>query len=368
MNYSRRDFIRLAAAGGAFLCAAPAFNSCASVTRSDINYFNKPMEAKMESILYYASLAANGHNTQPWSVKIINDKELLLRADHSRRLPAVDPDNREMIISLGAFTENLRLAAKNKGLDTEYEFVAGSHDDTDITRIKFTPSDNGSFDMRKIESRTTVRKGLMRKEISSADFDHISEQNPDAFEFIGADSPKGKYIAESTVEAIKTQTWRDPAQKELSNWIRWSNSEAERHRDGLTPATMGITGIAGLFVRLFYDKDSVMSDSFRNKTVDMAHDQVKNTGGWVLVKGGGSPAEWFEAGMKCERLLLNCRSKGIAIHPMNQMLEEPKHAKEAQKELAGSEAVQLALRAGYVDDYPDPKSLRRPVGSFAERS
>ncbi len=51
--------------------------------------------------------APSGHNTQPWLFRVQKDRIQIL--------PAVDPDNRELFISLGCATENLCIAAEAKG-------------------------------------------------------------------------------------------------------------------------------------------------------------------------------------------------------------------------------------------------------------
>ena len=50
--------------------------------------------------------APSGHNTQPWLFRVQKDRIQIL-PDMSKSLPAVDPDNRELFISLGCATENL---------------------------------------------------------------------------------------------------------------------------------------------------------------------------------------------------------------------------------------------------------------------
>ena len=54
--------------------------------------------------------APSGHNTQPWLFRVQKDRIQIL-PDMSKSLPAVDPDNRELFISLGCATENLCIAA-----------------------------------------------------------------------------------------------------------------------------------------------------------------------------------------------------------------------------------------------------------------
>jgi len=60
------------------------------------------------------------------------------------------------------------------------------------------------------------------------------------------------------VESYRVQTYRDEAQRELAQWIRFSNEEARKHRDGLTTEGMEITGFSGWFVRQFMDQGDVV--------------------------------------------------------------------------------------------------------------
>lgn len=58
--------------------------------------------------------APSGHNTQPWKFRLFPDHIDIL-PDFSRALPVVDPDHRELFVSLGCAAENLCIAAAHKG-------------------------------------------------------------------------------------------------------------------------------------------------------------------------------------------------------------------------------------------------------------
>ena len=68
-------------------------------------------------LLQYAILAPSGHNTQPWFFKI-TDEGIEVYADGSRALPVVDPEERELLMSVGTAITNLRVAAAHFGFDT----------------------------------------------------------------------------------------------------------------------------------------------------------------------------------------------------------------------------------------------------------
>jgi hypothetical protein len=71
----------------------------------------------------------------------------------------------------------------------------------------------------------------------------------------------GQIINEQTIIANRLQSYRNPAQEELADWIRFSSKNAEKYRDGLTTASMEIEGVSGWVVRNFYDKGNVMKNN-----------------------------------------------------------------------------------------------------------
>ncbi|MTK52889.1 hypothetical protein [Paludibacter sp.] len=75
----------------------------------------------MHKVIYYATLAGSSHNTQPWKAEVLNDREIRVLVDTTRVLNVIDPKKRELYISLGAFIENLDLAAGALGYATEVQ-------------------------------------------------------------------------------------------------------------------------------------------------------------------------------------------------------------------------------------------------------
>ncbi len=66
-------------------------------------------------VLATAGRAPSLHNTQPWRFRV-RGNGLDLYADPDRRLRAIDPDGREMLISCGAALFGLRLGIRHLGL------------------------------------------------------------------------------------------------------------------------------------------------------------------------------------------------------------------------------------------------------------
>jgi len=377
----RRTFLRYAGGGIVMLTGLSFVNSCSGIKREDLSRLNDIKELKLDKdeieILYLASLAPSSHNTQPWTVKIVEPKHWIIGTDRKRWLPIVDPENREMLLSIGAFIENLALAAGTYGYGVDMEMIAKNRTDTEIADIRLKKAKTVDFPLEKIRKRRTVRSGYADQEIKAEDLKYITKHeakfctlpnmpSPHSFYFPN-NSPKGKYLQEGTIAANRSQAFRDPAQEELANWIRWSNKEAKQFRNGLTPGSMEIKGFAGWYVRNFYNRESVLKKSFREQTVDIASKQVKTCGGWLLVTSADSKIPTLiEYGRVFENMVLKIREKMIAIHPMSQILEDDPWKKQISKELGVTGEVQWVLRVGYLKSYSDPVSLRMPLTSFIQ--
>jgi hypothetical protein len=77
----------------------------------------------MRDLIRYATLAPNGHNTQPWRFQV-SDGQISIRPDLARRTPVVDPDDHHIFVSLGAAAENLVLACAARGRPGQGSFSA----------------------------------------------------------------------------------------------------------------------------------------------------------------------------------------------------------------------------------------------------
>lgn len=374
MSISRREFVKAAAGGVAVVAIPSILTGCAGVRRHSLLEFYEQqtlqeydMDLENTNMLYHASLAPSGHNTQPWKVRIVDSHQWVILSDQTRWLPAVDPQQRETLLSIGAFIENLSVAAISHGYGIDMEVLADASNDTEVARVTLNKQNTKTNFLKSIVSRRTVRKDFLSKDLSSQDVHTITEGDVYRFRYFSFGSQESTYLNEGTIEANRIQISRDDAQRELANWIRWSNGAAKEHRDGLTPEGMDITGFAGWYVRHFYDQKDVMSEGFRKKTIDGVIKQVEKHGGWlVLTSKADDVSSLLETGRCFQRMFLKVRDRMIAVHPMSQMLEESPFKNQVTQELGLDSPVQFILRIGYVENYPDPVTLRRPVSWFVE--
>jgi hypothetical protein len=366
----RRRFFAIA--GGSVLAVAGAYyllSDRRNFSREDMKTKRsqkisfKPDEIE---ILSLASLAPSGHNTQPWFVKYVEPYHWIIGNDKSRWLPAVDPTQRETILSIGAFIQNLEYAANSLGYDCRFNLVASTNQDENIIEVKLGKASNASsFNIQKIKRRRTLRSNYLSDVLKKEDLSYLIGGENDFIHSIPNTAKEHRWLNEQTIEANKIQSYRDAAQNELADWIRFTSKEAEQHADGLTMASMEIKGIAGWMLRNFYTQTSVMKKGFREKSIDTVAQQVSQSAGWLIITSkDNSVSTLLETGRRLQRMLLKIRERNIAIHPMTQILEENTTNKSVNQSIGISDPIQFILRAGYVKEYPEPVSLRRGVDTF----
>jgi len=375
MKTTRKKFITQGIYAGMALTGVTALiSACGGIRRASLRDTENMVTAgdilppEKAEILRLASLAPSGHNSQPWVVKVISPEEWTLCADQSRRLPAVDPDNRELLLSMGAFLENLSLAAGSLGYAADIRITARTPQDTEIARITVRSDTARPYPPGRLSSRSTVKQGFLDRELSRADVRHLSESLQEHCVYFHKRSQHARCISEGTVEAFRIQSMRDDAQRELVQWIRLSSDHARRRMDGLTTESMGITGIGGLIVRNFMKPEDFLTPGNRQRGIDMTARLTGEGAGWMVVTGyPGGAAGLIETGRRFQRMVLLARERMIAIHPMTQMLEEPSGRQSLGMNHSGNFDPQFILRVGYLSSYPEPVSLRRPVSWFVER-
>ena len=317
-------------------------------------------------ILWYASFAPSSHNAQPWMVTIKSPEKWIISSVEERWLPEVDPENREMLLSIGAFLENMVTAAKAYGFGVKIRRNAVSAFDPELLRLELTSGERQEYPLQRLLERRTLRTGFKSETIDPQDLSAITGDEK-GFSYYQPLSPEAVWLDEATIEANRQQVDRDNVQQELSRWIRWSNADARRYRNGLTPEAMDITGLAGWYVKNFYGPGDVMGKDFRRATVERVKQQISESGGWIVITSeSGSPASIIETGRRFERMFLKAKDRSIGVHPMSQVLEEVPWSEEARKKLVLQKPPQFLLRVGYLRDYPLPVSLRMSLGEITE--
>jgi nitroreductase len=317
-------------------------------------------EQQWRFLLNYALLAPSEYNTQPWLFRVQGDSVEIL-ADYSRRLPVVDPDDRELFISCGAACLNLRLAARHFGIRSTLECEicsAGEEKPARLARLRFgvkeaaTPEEERLFaaiphrqSNRSIYEARGVPEEVLARLQSLAGYEGTWLRVID-------DAPTRKAIADLIVAGDRRQ-WADKRfRHELAEWVHPRSSE---NTDGL-PGDVHARGS-------FHD----MTSPFLVRTFDLwreeaARDRQLAAGAPVLVVLGtftDTPAAWFAAGMAMERVLLEACASGLQTSLVNQPIEVPSLRSWLDQALGRKDFPQLIIRMGYGK--PAPWTPRRNV-------
>lgn len=312
-----------------------------------------PPSNQMVELVRFATLAANSHNTQPWKFAI-KENVIEIHPDYTRHLPAVDPHDRELWISLGCALENLLLAAQKLGYAPEVVYP----DSQDFIRINLTadtPQSSLLFDA--IPQRQCTRSKYSGQPVAIGDFDQL--QNLPSEPGVGLHFITNPTKMESVVEYVNQGNLAQFADKafmdELIAWIRFNKKEAFTSYDGLYSASAGNPQTPRWLGRMFVagTKPQRQADSDAKKMHSSA-------GAIIITSISEDKTSWVRTGQVCERMTLQMTALKIRSAFLNQPIEVTELRGQFQSTMGlGSSLPQLLLRFGYAE--PMPKSLRRPV-------
>jgi hypothetical protein len=326
-----------------------------------------PLPLRLVELLDIAATAPSSHNSQPWRVRVESDTSFRLEADPARRLREVDPDDRETMLSLGAFWETFEEAATASGWTVESSLVPVSRDRAPLAvRISLTGrnlSRSSDPPVSGIRTRSTPRG---RFETTALRPDHLRalQETVPSGAYFEAASPIGRWISRSLVEANVQQAANTARQRELGSWMRFSRQEARDSADGLTPEMMGKGGLVQFWWYHFLGPEDVLKPWFREASGTGARDQVEHCAGFFVITSRDRTApSLLQAGREYQRLNLLAPQRGIAVHPMSQLMEESPWKEELPAALGLRDPVQFILRTGYAPAV-ERTSKRRPAGSF----
>jgi len=314
-----------------------------------------PPRDDLESLARYAMLAANSHNTQPWSFSREGDR-IAVAPDMTRATPAADANHHHVFASLGCAAENLALAAAAAGRPSTIGYSAGDE------RVEIDLASGGAARdplFEAITQRQSTRSLYDGKPVPAGDLKTIEQAAAlsGARVLIVTDAKKIEEILEMVV-AANTAQLEDPAfRAELKDWLRFGPRRAVETRDGLYAACSGNPTLPDWIGRSIFD--FVVTAQGEN---DRYAAQIRSSSGLaIVVSDANDKAHWVEAGRACQRFALAATALGIRHAFINQPLEVPEMRGEFARWL-GDEGLSpdLIMRFGYAEAMP--YSLRRPVG------
>lgn len=359
-TYSRRAFIRMAAASSltAALAACTPSTNPGLVMAGAVPTSRKEtiVNDQMRELVRLATLAPSGHNTQPWKFSV-TASTIRIFPDYGRQLPVVDPQHRELFISLGCTLENLVLAAGGAGFASDVTYFPP--DEPECLRVNLVSGAGTAVPALRaaIPDRQCTRSVYDGQPVPAADRRQLEESASG----VGIETrwfgnrAEFEPLIEYVIEGDRRQYTDGKFLRELEDWLRFNDAEAMKARDGLSNQCTGNPSVprwlGTLFLQLSGPRAQVPTDE-RN---------LRSSSGMILLASAqDDKRSWVDAGRAVERFALTATSLGIKMAFMNQPPEVPDLRRQLQSYLGlGTAFPQLLVRFGYAK--PMPRSLRRPL-------
>lgn len=301
---------------------------------------------QMTFLLRYAILAPSGHNTQPWTFRITADGVEVM-ADYSRRLPVVDKDDRELLMSVGAAIANFRVAAAHFGFETTVTYEPRALESVPVATIRAgeTCMPNGTLAalFPAIRKRHTNRELYDGQPIDPAALQticNVIDASPGTLRLI---LPRDTERVAGCLESAERKLMARPAYR------------AELADCGLPAETLRVprvlSGIAPWLVRTFnFGELQAHRDARLTRSASML----------LVVTADDDRVSLLEAGEVLEILLLTVTASGLQYSFLNAAVEIEEE-RDHLRLLAGStRAPQILLRIGTAAAPAEP-TPRRPV-------
>ncbi len=321
-----------------------------------------------------AILAANAHNAQPW-IFHVTDRSLSLFADQARNLGSMDPLRREMYISLGCAVENLCLAAPANGFEANVQLMPRVQD----------PSHAAEIDLSGIKSQhSALYEAIPLRHTDRSAYSRERPIEPDVLGALSAlqSSPDTKVtwfsspelrarVGKQTVDA--TQAIMDDTQMSLSSarWFRSSWAEVQEHRDGITMDAQGMNWMMTLLAKMAPALTERQADGYWLQSVRDTQTVSAAAYGVISISNFPDRSQLIEAGRLWQRLHLAAITMGLAMQPLNQIVERTD--REAEENLTPSfgDGLQALVGSGpwrgvfiFRTGYPLEEALPSPRRSL----
>ncbi|GLW35790.1 Acg family FMN-binding oxidoreductase [Actinoplanes regularis] len=298
-----------------------------------------------------ATLAPSLHNSQPWRFRI-DGGAVRVYADTGRRLDALDPSGRELLISVGAALFTLRLALRSRGWTSAHVLFPEPDSPELVARVELTgraaPSEAVAALAAAIPLRHTNRRPFTAAVVPADATEELTRAAADAGATFAIAGAASRNAILGLGQAAERRLRADGGYRaELG---RWTGPRKGRH-DGIPPTAIGPwDALERLPIR---DFGLMHTQPWRTSERFEAHPTIA-----VLATRGDDPPQWVLAGQALQHVLLVATRLGLATTPISQPLEIPEIRRLLTDTTAGRWA-QMIIRLGYGP--PAAAAPRRPL-------
>jgi nitroreductase len=314
------------------------------------------------ALMAAAVLAPSTWNTQPWRFEM--DGALRVVADTRRALPALDPDQKQMMMSLGAALENLLVAARAYGLRPTVSYFPRGTSNPLVAEVAWshgdTRRDRGLF--QAITERRTNRQEYDGRGIFPQNRSQLIAQVSEECRIHWMDSPEAiRALAEVCRDAAEARTLDRRAAAEQFAWMRRGDDDARTRGDGVTVSSLDYGGPARWLAGRYFNPNSWFLRFGAETAGRVARGAMRSAGAVALLTATRrDEGAWLRGGQCFERFALKATQLGIAQHPLNEAIADERFRDDVLRRFgaAGQEPLML-VRLGHAKR-PRP-TVRRAV-------
>lgn len=299
---------------------------------------------KLRFLVRYAILAPSEHNVQPWRF-VLGDEHLELHRDERRKLPAIDPDGRELTISCGAALYNLRLAARHFGNLTHVDLCPYPSDPELLAVVRLIegndPSEDEEDQFKAIARRHTNRRAFFDKDVPETVVPALVDAVEQEHAWLHVlDERQKRNAARLVFEGDRLQESDRSFRRELGRWLQPNSSQ---RRNGIPTHAFGIEGMSS-YIRPVTMQWLGWGDDHPYEDRELAEDTPLMV---VVGSEADDRASWIRAGQALEHLLLRACADGLCASWFNQPVEVPALRRQLADMLHHDGVPQLLLGLGY---------------------
>lgn len=283
----------------------------------------------------FATLAPSSHNSQPWRFVVCGNR-LDVKADRTRALRVVDPDDRELAISCGAALFHARVALRYFGLVPAVELAPASADPDLLATVRIEQQHE-----RTVEDAELFH-AIPRRHTNRSPFGTRRPPESVVLALVAAAREHGAWldvvsgvtkeaVAALIVEGDRRQLANAAFRRELAAWMR---PDAADVVDGM-PGPRALP----MLLRRFE-----MSGGRAARDHELA---VGSPLLAVLGSEGDREVDWVECGQALAHVLLRATAAGVAASFLNQPVEVAELRGRLREAIGKSGYPQLVLRMGY---------------------
>jgi hypothetical protein len=331
--------------------------------------------AAWEELLELARWAPSPHNIQPWLLRPVSEHEAELLCSPGRLLPDTDPTGRFTMVGLGIFVETLAIAARAAGRD-----ISAVYDGTALL-----PGGSAGLPFARLRMVGTAGREelgaelIHRRRTSRLPYDgtpvpdgvlHDLERVAGAFGHrvrFSSDPALVRWVLDLNLETLFFDLTDEHARREVGSWLRFSDRDAARRRDGFSPAALGFPG--WLLYLFFHARRAFELPGIRTMVDRLYSRTMRGTTTVAWIQGPfDEPEHWVRSGRMLARLWLTLTKHGVQLHPFGSIItneganarlrerieHDPRHG-----------TVWLIMRLGYSAE--PPRSHRLEAGELLVR-